>query len=91
MSALKGTIHRTSQTYNAWPRIRVADEDKVMSQQELTDYIMEQQATKVYGSAKFPITRPARWTGNFLSKYIHRGQEFSRINFDYSDRDTVLG
>ena len=28
---------------------------------------------------------------NSLKEYIHRGQEFGRISFDYSDRDTVLG
>jgi len=63
-------------------RIRVADEDKVMSQQELTDYIMER---KVSGCLTSSVDE------NSLKEYIHRGQEFGRISFDYSDRDTVLG
>lgn len=53
MSVLKDTTHRYF-AYNV-ARIRVADEDKVMSQQELTDYIMEQaKQRRCMGSAKFP-------------------------------------
>lgn len=52
MSVLKDTTHRYF-AYNV-ARIRVADEDKVMSQQELTDYIMERQSNEgVWGAQSF--------------------------------------
>ena len=72
-------------------RIRVADEDKVMSQQELTDYIMEQQSNEGVWERKVSECLTSSVDENSLKEYIHRGQEFGRISFDYSDRDTVLG
>ena len=72
-------------------RIRVADEDKVMSQQELTDYIMERQSSEGVWERKVSECLTSSVDENSLKEYIHRGQEFGRISFDYSDRDTVLG
>ena len=72
-------------------RIRVADEDKVMSQQELTDYIMERQSNEGVWERKVSECLTSSVDENSLKEYIHRGQEFGRISFDYSDRDTVLG
>lgn len=72
-------------------RIRVADEDKVMSQQELTDYIMERQSNEGVWERKVSGCLTSSIDENSLKEYIHRGQEFGRISFDYSDRDTVLG
>ena len=72
-------------------RIRVADEDKVMSQQELTDYIMERQSNEGVWERKVSGCLTSSVDENSLKEYIHRGQEFGRISFDYSDRDTVLG
>ena len=72
-------------------RIRVADEDKVMSQQELTDYIMERQSSEGVWERKVSGCMTSSVDENSLKEYIHRGQEFGRISFDYSDRDTVLG
>lgn len=72
-------------------RIRVADEDKVMSQQELTDYIMERQSSEGVWERKVSGCLTSSVDENSLKEYIHRGQEFGRISFDYSDRDTVLG
>ncbi len=72
-------------------RIRVADEDKVMSQQELTDYIMERQSSEGVWERKVSGCLTSSVDEISLKEYIHRGQEFGRISFDYSDRDTVLG
>ena len=72
-------------------RIRVADEDKVMSQQELTDYIMERQSSEGVWERKVSECLTSSVDEDSLKEYIHRGQEFGRISFDYSDRDTVLG
>ena len=77
-------------SYNV-ARIRVADEDKVMSQQELTDYIMERQSSEGVWERKVSGCLTSSVDENSLKEYIHRGQEFGRISFDYSDRDTVLG
>ena len=77
-------------SYNV-ARIRVADEDKVMSQQELTDYIMERQSNEGVWERKVSGCLTSSVDENSLKEYIHRGQEFGRISFDYSDRDTVLG
>lgn len=72
-------------------RIRVADEDKVMSQRELTDYIMEQQSSEGVWERKVSECPNTSVDEKSLKEYIHRGQEYGRISFDYTDRDTVLG
>ena len=72
-------------------RIRVADEDKVMSQQEMTNYIMERQSSEGVWERKVSECLTSSVDENSLKEYIHCGQEFGRISFDYSDRDTVLG
>lgn len=63
----------------------------VMSQQELTDYIMERQGSEGVWERKVSECLTSSVDENSLKEYIHRGQEFGRISFDYSDRDTVLG
>ena len=62
-----------------------------MSQQELTDYIMERQSSEGVWERKVSGCLTSSVDENSLKEYIHRGQEFGRISFDYSDRDTVLG
>ena len=62
-----------------------------MSQQELTDYIMERQSSEGVWERKVSECLTSSVDENSLKEYIHRGQEFGRISFDYSDRDTVLG
>lgn len=64
---------------------------QIMSQQELTDYIMERQSNEGVWERKVSGCLTSSVDENSLKEYIHRGQEFGRISFDYSDRDTVLG
>lgn len=72
-------------------RIRVADEDKVMSQQELTAYIMEKQSREGTWERRVSECLTSSVDEKALRDYIHRGQESGRISFDYTDRETVLG
>lgn len=71
-------------------RIRVADEDKVMSQQELTAYIMERQSNEGVWERKVSVCPTTAVDEKSLKEYIRRGQDSGRIGFDYTDRDTVL-
>ena len=54
-------------------RIRVADEDKVMSQQEFTDYIMERQSSEGVWERKVSGCLTSSVDENSLKEYIHRG------------------
>lgn len=72
-------------------RIRVADEDKVMSQQELTSYIVEKNGGEGAWERKVSDYPISAVNEKSLQEYIHRGQESGRISFDYTDRETVLG
>ena len=72
-------------------RIRVADEDKAMSQQELTGYIMKRQSSEGVWERKVSECSVDSVDEKSLREYIRRGQEYGRISFDYTDRNTVLG
>lgn len=72
-------------------RIRVADEDKVMSQQELTAYIMKKQDMGSTWERKTSGCLINSVDEKSLREYILRGHESGRISFDYTDRETVLG
>lgn len=71
-------------------RIRVADEDRVMSQQELTSYIMEKQSREGTWERRVSECLTSSVDEKILRDYIRRGQESGRISFDYTDRETVL-
>ena len=72
-------------------RIRVADEDKIMSQQELTEYIMKRQSSEGVWERKISDASIDSANERILKEYVRRGQESGRISFDYTDKETVLG
>ena len=71
-------------------RIRVADEDKTMSQQELLDFIRKQQNAEdswERGISPFTVDDVSE---RRVSEYVERGRAAGRLEFPYSDKETAL-
>ena len=66
-------------------RIRVADEDKVLAQQELVPYLRKQDGAEYAWERRVSNFLVEQVEGKLVEPYIERGHEVKRIEFEYAD------
>ena len=66
-------------------RIRVADEDKVLAQQELVPYLRKQDCAEYTWERRVSNFLVEQVEGKLVERYIERGHEVKRIEFEYAD------
>ena len=71
-------------------RIRVADEDKVLSQQELVAYLRKQDGAEDAWERRVSNFLVEQVDGKLVERYIERGHEAKRIEFEYADKTSAL-
>lgn len=71
-------------------RIRVADEDKVLSQQELVAYLRKQDGAEDAWERRVSNFLVEQVDGKLVELYIERGHEAKRIEFEYADKTSAL-
>ncbi len=71
-------------------RIRVADEDKVLSQQELVAYLRKQDGAEDAWERRVSSFLVEQVDGKLVERYIERGHEAKRIEFEYADKTSAL-
>ncbi len=71
-------------------RIRVADEDKVMSQQELVSYLRKQDNGEDAWERHISNCLVEQVDELAVKRYIQKGHASKRIGFEYTDKETAL-
>ncbi len=71
-------------------RIRVADEDRVMSQQELVAYLRKQDSAEDAWERQISSCLVEQVEEKSVEQYIQKGHAAKRIEFDYTDKATAL-
>lgn len=71
-------------------RIRVADEDKVMSQKELTAYVLKNENSENAWERNISDYTVHQVSDKDIIDYLERGHSAKRIDFEYSDKVSAL-
>ena len=75
---------------NGKARIRVADQDILMSPERIEEYVMKKNDNTNLWEQQVSDYTVEKVEDVLLENYIDRAREIKRIDFDYSDKKTVL-
>ena len=75
---------------NGKARIRVADQNILMSPQQIEEYVMRKNDSSNIWEQQVSDYTVERVEDVLLKRYIDRAREIKRIDFEYSDKKTVL-
>lgn len=71
-------------------RIRVADEDKVLSQRELVAFVQKQGGTEDAWEKRTSVFTIEQVDSKSVERYIERGHAAKRIEFEFTDKSSAL-